>query len=93
MWILKQHPDLEDPTVNNNRIAKSWEPSQVGLKLTCFQIRYLLEIGRPANDKDINKSWDSLNKLYGRPTAQMIQNFQQTVKKVQAISNCTIVRH
>ncbi len=29
MWILKQHPDLEDYTKDNGRIKKSWEPSQV----------------------------------------------------------------
>jgi hypothetical protein len=87
---LKQYPELENPTVDDNRITKSWQAAHVGLKLTCFQIRYLLEVGRPANEKDIYKNWESLSKLNGRPTSQMIQRFQQTVKRVQAITNCTL---
>lgn len=58
MWILKQHPSLEDPSVDSDRIKKSWEPSQVGLKLTCFQIRYILEVGRPMAEKDIAKNYE-----------------------------------
>jgi len=87
MWILKQHPDLSDSSQDKGRVQKSWDPSQVGLKLTCFQIRYILEVGRPSNETDITKNWERLNLLFGRPTAQMIQNFQQTVKKVQAIGD------
>ena len=93
MWILKQHPGLE--SVNDkdqSRIQKSWDPSQVGLKLTCFQIRYLLEVGRPTNETDINLNYQRFNSLYGRPTQQMVDQFQQTTKKVQAIADCKIFK-
>jgi ubiquitin-protein ligase len=85
MWILKQHPELSSPSKDLERITKSWEPSQVGLKLTCFQIRYILEVGRPPSESDIYKNFERLNSLAGRPTVQMTQKFQQTVKGVQKI--------
>jgi len=87
MWILKQHPDLENADADNQRVTKSWEPSQVGLKLTCFQIRYLLDVGRPVAEPDIQKNFKRLNSLNGRPDSKMTAAFQATVKKVQAIPN------
>jgi len=95
--------------VNKDRVLKSWGPSSVGLKLTCFQVRYILDVGRPNHEGDINQNFQvsishsffdlfhfifckftttkRLNKLYGRPDAKMTSDFQQTVKKVQAIAN------
>jgi len=87
MWILKQERDLIDPDLDNNRVTRSWAPSQVGLKLTCFQIRYILEVGRPENETSLQQNWERLNKLMGRPSARMVQDFQATVKKVQAITD------
>jgi len=89
MWIIKQHQDLESPSTDKNRVSRSWEPSQVGLKLTCFQIRYILEVGRPTSETDILKNYARLNALYGRPSSKMTSDFQATVKKVQAIPNYT----
>ena len=88
-WIIKQHASLSDASVNDDRVDKSWEPSQVGLKLTCFQIRYILDVGRPMNELDINRNWERLSTLLGRPSDEQIQQFQTTVKRVQAISDCT----
>lgn len=90
MWILKQHPELEDPEKDLGRVAKSWEPSQVGLKLTCFQIRYILDVGRPASEPDIKDNFQRLNSHLGRPSAKMIQNFQTSIKRVQQINNCKL---
>jgi len=87
MWILKQHQGLENPKIDDNRVKKSWAPSEVGLKLTCFQIRYLLEVGRPlpGGSESLEDGWKRLNSLLGRPNAKMTSDFQATVKRVQAI--------
>eukprot|EP01106_Pelomyxa_sp_JSP_P014952 TRINITY_DN4948_c0_g1_i1.p1 TRINITY_DN4948_c0_g1~~TRINITY_DN4948_c0_g1_i1.p1 ORF type:complete len:399 (+),score=78.60 TRINITY_DN4948_c0_g1_i1:126-1199(+) len=87
LWILKDHPDLETMRGSPARIAPSWENSQVGLKLTCFQVRYLLDVGRPPASPGVADAWGRLNALAGRPTAAMTTAFQQTVKRVQQLSS------
>jgi len=87
LWIIKKYPELENIRNSKNRVQQSWGPSEVGLKLTCFQIRYLLEVGRPSKggSENLEEAWKRLNSLLGRPNAKMTSDFQATVKRVQAI--------
>eukprot|EP01117_Protostelium_nocturnum_P020430 TRINITY_DN9185_c0_g1_i1.p1 TRINITY_DN9185_c0_g1~~TRINITY_DN9185_c0_g1_i1.p1 ORF type:complete len:524 (-),score=154.75 TRINITY_DN9185_c0_g1_i1:25-1596(-) len=86
-WIIDKFKEMGDAKVSKNRAQISWEPSQVGLKLTCFQIRYILEVGRPFKTPQLDVNRKMLDDLYGRPTPKMVESFQQTTKKVQAIAN------
>eukprot|EP01105_Mastigella_eilhardi_P007472 TRINITY_DN18907_c0_g1_i1.p1 TRINITY_DN18907_c0_g1~~TRINITY_DN18907_c0_g1_i1.p1 ORF type:complete len:375 (-),score=65.77 TRINITY_DN18907_c0_g1_i1:27-1151(-) len=88
LWILKQSPWLSDSAAPPaRRICGSWEASQVGLRLTCFQVRYILDVGRPRTETDIVANLARLDALAGRPTRAMIDEFQQTTKRLQHLGS------
>ena len=42
MWILKQHQNLSNPDADNQRIVRSWDPSQViYIYIYLYKIIYL----------------------------------------------------
>lgn len=79
----------------------SWAPSETGLKLTAFQVRFALNAlpwAREAFPTDVVAAYDRLNKphllvrsmynsLGGRPTSEMLSRFQVEAKRIEAMSS------
>lgn len=84
----------------SGRVEKSWAPSQTGLKLTAFQVRFFLSVdswARAALPPDKVAAYDKLkrprlmvramyNDLGGRPTPDMLRLFQTEAKEIERMT-------
>mmetsp|Transcript_4517 Transcript_4517/g.6173 ORF Transcript_4517/g.6173 Transcript_4517/m.6173 type:complete len:703 (-) Transcript_4517:111-2219(-) len=104
-WIVKAHPELrqvydweyDKPSL---RVTKSWDPSATGLKITAFQIWFVLNVHswalsalpEPITDaySKIGNNRLLLRAMYdtlgGRPTKSMMLRFQQETKSIEAMT-------
>eukprot|EP01119_Soliformovum_irregulare_P013021 TRINITY_DN3432_c0_g1_i1.p1 TRINITY_DN3432_c0_g1~~TRINITY_DN3432_c0_g1_i1.p1 ORF type:complete len:1126 (+),score=389.91 TRINITY_DN3432_c0_g1_i1:135-3512(+) len=89
-WIIKDNPDLAksdyDQEVDATRNIRTFEITHVSLKLLAFHIYFLNRIGRPP-DMSLDDICDRYDQLYGNPTAQMKDQFQDAVKEILEIDS------
>lgn len=97
LWICKEHPKLASlaaPEVSNNnnalgvemdRLTKSFEATQVSLKLLLFHVYFLRKIARPSG-ASLGKVADSYDRFYGRTSSKTQEEFQNAVKRILSIS-------
>ncbi|KAJ1399545.1 hypothetical protein B484DRAFT_248146 [Ochromonadaceae sp. CCMP2298] len=97
LWITLERPELAgslEIPLALDRLQRSWPSSATGLKLTLFQVRFLLTLpqwsheyaGVDTTDADavgsaVLRMYDALG---GRPTQAMIESFAQQSRQVQA---------
>jgi hypothetical protein len=91
MWVLKSDSHLAGRVSASERCKKSWEPSAVGLRLTAFQVLFLINspMWSKAKNSDADENQNTFQmyeKLRGAPSPDMIQLFQKQAKAVQELS-------
>lgn len=105
-WVCKSNRRLS--TVRHweweklgQRAVQSWDASSTGLKLTAFQVRFLLNTvpwAHLALPEDIAVAYARTgkrhllvramyNRLGGRPTAEMLGKFQNETKRIESLSD------
>jgi hypothetical protein len=92
MWVLKSEPHLAGRLSASERCKKSWKPSAVGLRLTAFQVLFLINspMWSKARNSDADENqniFQMYEKLRGAPSPDMIQLFQKQAKAVQELSH------
>lgn len=86
----------------SGRVEQSWDANNTGLRLTAFQIRFFNSVvgwARSAFPADIVKAYERhpnskqflvramYNTLGGRPTPEMLSQFQEEAKRIEAMGS------
>jgi len=105
-WIVRESPELRrvkphEYDHSSMRANKSWGPSATGLKITAFQIWFVLNVhswALHALPKNVVDAYQKLGNnrlllramydaLGGRPTKVMMLKFQQVTKSIEAMAS------
>lgn len=102
-WIVQQYPRLGNISrYFNDRAKCSWECAATGLKLTGFQIKYALRVKEWARTTLPQQTVDRCSNMYfsdqylaremfdelcGRPTCEMLQEFQSMAKNLDSLNS------
>jgi hypothetical protein len=91
LWVVKSHPKLTGNVTSSVRCIASWDPSAVGLRLTAFQVCFLLNCPKWASHEagvdENQRTFRMYERLGGRPSDDMILGFQKDAKVVQGLAN------
>ncbi len=91
LWTIKKFPALADVGSSRdkgydlNRMLKTFEATQVSLKLLMFHVHFFTHVARPEGLSlaDVARNYDT---MYGCASTAMKEQMQQKCKQIQATS-------
>jgi len=88
IWMGKKYPSLpvqnlqKGVGVDTDRLNKSWEATQVSMKLLMFHVNFL----RMHKNATLDEMAASYDVFFGRPSHRARVDFQENVKKIVSIN-------
>jgi len=89
LWTIKKYPylgEIEATAINKERIEKTFDATQVSIKLLMFHVYFFKNVARPegVSLEDVAANYDA---FYGRPSSQMKENLQKKCKQILATNS------
>jgi hypothetical protein len=89
LWTIKKYPEMasiEGDQVNWNRINRTFDATQVSIRLLMFHVYFFTNVARPAGIslEQVAANYDA---FYGRPSTQMKETLQAKCKQILAIKS------
>eukprot|EP01114_Cavostelium_apophysatum_P015647 TRINITY_DN4309_c0_g1_i1.p1 TRINITY_DN4309_c0_g1~~TRINITY_DN4309_c0_g1_i1.p1 ORF type:complete len:1000 (-),score=330.36 TRINITY_DN4309_c0_g1_i1:12-2684(-) len=91
LWTIKKYPGMayvndESPAASTDRLNKTFDATQVSIKLLMFHVYFFKNVARPEGIS-LDQVAANYDAFYGRPSSQMKEDLQRKCKEILGVQN------